>query len=84
MARREAMQREQRARKRRDEWAPWECLNAYIRRSDVAVAAARAVATELGPNDPRTWPLLELTAAVEREALALEAELDALAVGRLA
>jgi len=84
MARREAMQQELRTRERRTEWAPWECLNAYIRRSDVAVTAARGVATELGPNDARTWPLLELTAAVEREALALEAELDTLAVGRLA
>jgi len=84
MARREAMQREQRAAERRTEWAPWQCLNAYIRRSDVAVAAARTVATQLGPDDQRTWQLLERAAVVERDALALEVELDVLAVGRLA
>jgi len=39
--------------------------------------------TRLGPEDPRTWSLLARAAAVEREGLALEAELDELTVGRL-
>jgi len=63
-------------------WLPWWRVNAYIRRSAVAVKQARAVATRLGPDDPRTWALLGRAVSVEGEGLALEVELDALAVGR--
>ena len=82
-ARRAVMQREHEAEAERAEWAPWQCLNAYVRRCKLAVACARALATQLGPDDPRTWSLLEQAAVVEREGLVLEAELDALAMGRL-
>jgi hypothetical protein len=83
-ARREVMLHEQRAAATRAEWLPWHALNAYAGRSAHAVREARALATRIGPDDPRTWPLLERAARVECENLALEAELDALAMGRLA
>lgn len=69
---------------RRAEWLPlWHCSD-HIRRCFTAAREARRWGTVLGPDDPRTWPLLERAAAVEREGLAVEAELDAiLAEGRV-
>jgi hypothetical protein len=81
--RRRVMEAERRAEARRAEWAPWHVVNDYAGRCRHAVRDARQIATLLGPEDLRTWSLLARAAAVEREGLALEAELDALAVGRL-
>ncbi len=42
------------------------------------------LATQMGEQDPRTWPLLERAAGVERELLNLESALDKiLASGRI-
>ena len=82
-ARRRAMETERRAEARRAEWAPWHVVNDYAGCCRRAVRDARQSATRLGPEDPRTWSLLARAAAVEREGLALEAELDELTVGRL-
>jgi hypothetical protein len=83
-ARRRVMEGERRAEARRAEWAPWHVLNDYAGRCRRAVRDARQIATQLGPEDPRAWPVLTRAAEVEREGLALEAELDGLAIGRLA
>ena len=82
-ARRRVMEAERRAEARHAEWAPWHVVNDYAGRCRRAIRDARQIVMQLGPDDPRTWLLLERAAAVEREGLALEAELDELAVGRL-
>ena len=81
--RRRVMETERRAEARRAEWAPWHVVNDYAGRCRHAVRDARQIATRLGPEDPRTWSLLARAGGVEREGLALEAELDELTVGRL-
>lgn len=70
---------------RRAEWLPlWHCSD-YVRLCARLVREARHWGTQLGLDDPRTWSLLERAAAVEREGLSVEAELDAiLAEGRVA
>jgi len=84
-ARRAVMQREHAAADRRAEWEPFDLVNAHIGRCLRAAHQARGFATQFGPDDPRTWPLLERAAQVEREGLTVEAQLDAiLAGGRLA
>jgi hypothetical protein len=83
-ARRAIFGREAAVAQRHVEWTPWWNVNAHIHRCTVAVEQAHTVATQLGPDDARTWPLLERAARVEADSLALEAELDTLAVGRLA
>jgi hypothetical protein len=84
-ARRAVMQRERAAAARRAAWAPFDLVNAHIGRCLRAAHQARGFATQLGPDDPRTWPLLERAAQVERAGLTVEAQLDAiLAGGRLA
>lgn len=80
-----AAQRARREGERAAEWEPWYDCNDFIRRSHRAVDGARATATTLGPDHARTWPLLALAARAECDAVAIEAELDAiLASGRLA
>jgi CHC2 zinc finger len=70
---------------RRAEWLPLWHVSDHIRLCARLVREARQWATQLGPDDPRTWPLLERAAAVEREGLSVEAELDSiLADGRVA
>jgi hypothetical protein len=59
-------------------WAPWAAANDYVRRAMTSVASARRWAHVLGPEHPRTWPLLELAARAETDAHAAEAQLDAL------
>jgi hypothetical protein len=84
-AMRRAAQQAHREGQQAAEWAPWMHSAEFVRRSTRLVDQARADATTLGPHDPRTWPLLELTAQAERDLLAFEAELDAiLASGRIA
>jgi hypothetical protein len=80
-ARRAVMQREGAAAARRAEWAPYDHVNAHIGRCSRATYEARALATQLGSADPRTWPLLERAAEVEREGFTVEAELDAILEG---
>ena len=75
---------ERRAEVRRAEWGPWHSVNAYCGRCRRAVRDARQIATKLGRENPRTWPLLEHAARVEADGPGLEAELDTLAVGRFA
>jgi len=67
------------------EWGPYFFASDHVRRCAHLAHEARHWATLLGPDDPRTWPLLlERAAAVEREGLSVEAELDAiLAEGRI-
>jgi hypothetical protein len=77
-ARRDALARAIAEDRRHAAWAPWQIANAFIRRCATAVDSARAVAGALGPDDARTWGLLELAARVERDALTVEAELDAI------
>lgn len=84
-AMRRAAQQAHRDGQRATEWAPWMHSAEAVRRRTQFVDQARADATILGPDHPRTWPLLELAAQVERETLAFEAELDGiLASGRIA
>jgi len=84
-ARRAVMLRERAAAARRAEWEPLHLVNAHIGRCLRAARQVRGFATQFGPDDPRTWSLLEHAAQVEREGLAVEAQLDAiLAGGRLA
>jgi hypothetical protein len=67
---------------RRAEWAPvWSCAD-LVRGSARAGARARRLATALGPEDPRTWPLLERAAQVERGGWLLEEALEAAAAAR--
>lgn len=69
---------------RRAEWLPLWHVSDHIRLCARLAREARHWATVLGSGDPRTWPLLERAAAVEREGLAVEAALDAiLADGRV-
>jgi hypothetical protein len=66
-------------------WGPYWCIADHLRRLAHAVDDARARATVLGLDESRTWRLLELDAAVEREKFDVEAALDEiLASGRLA
>jgi len=84
-AQREVLARERRAAAMRAEWTPWWLANDHVRRCANAARDARAIATSLGPDHLRTWPLLERAAQVEREGWGIEAELDAiLAEGPLA
>lgn len=80
-ARRSVMQRERAAAARRAEWAPFHLVNAHIGLCFRTAHEARALATQLGCQDPRTWPLLERGAQVEREGLIVEAECDAILEG---
>jgi len=68
------------------EWRPYAALGDFIRRSAQAASRARELATNvLGPDDPRTWPLLERAARIQRDGLAAEAALDEIvADGRIA
>jgi len=75
------MQRERAAEARRAEWAPFHLVNAHIGRCFRDAHQARALATQLGSGDTRTWPLLARAAQVEREGLTFEAELDAILEG---
>jgi hypothetical protein len=63
---------------RRAEWMPYWLASDHVRLCARLVREARQWATQLGPDNPRTWPLLERAAAVEREGLSVEAELDAI------
>lgn len=77
-ARREVLAQDRRDAAKRLEWLPWQLGNDHIRRCAKAAHEARRIATRLGPDDLRTWPLLERAAQVEREGLTLEAEYDAI------
>jgi len=69
---------------RRAAWAPWWRANDAVRIQMHAVREARGWASLLGPDHPRTWPLLALAARTETAALVAEAQLEALlAEGRL-
>jgi len=59
-------------------------ISDHIRRFARRARTGRAWATQLGPDDPRTWPMLELSARYESQALAAEAELDGIMLGRIA
>jgi hypothetical protein len=56
---------------------PWPSATLVTAATD-AVARARRLATELGPESSRTWNLLELAANVETTARALEGALNEL------
>ena len=72
-------------RRRAAEWARYFFLSEFIRACATVCARERTLATRLGADDPRTWPLLERAAQVERDGLAVEAELEAiLESGRIA
>jgi hypothetical protein len=60
------------------EWGPWWVANDHIRRCGNAARAVRQIAGRLGPDHPRTWPLLARAARVETEGFMVEAELDAI------
>lgn len=69
---------------RKAEWMPLWLGSDYVRGCFKLAADARGWTTALGPDDPRTWPLLERAAAVERTGLLVAAEIDAfLAAGRV-
>jgi CHC2-type zinc finger protein len=63
---------------RRAAWLPWWLANDLIRLRIQAVRQAHDWTQVLGPDHPRTWPVLELAARVETEALADTAQLDQL------
>jgi len=63
---------------RREAWLPWWLANDLVRIRMNAARRARDWARVLGPDHPRTWPLLELAARVETEADGDAAQLDAL------
>src|SRR5262249_30327745 len=63
---------------RATEWKPYYDCADFMRRCCCAARRARTVAGRLGPEHPKVWPLLEWAADVERDALAVEAELDAI------
>jgi len=86
VARRDAWRRELRRLEEYREWiGPLFEIADFIRRSTRAIRQAREVATLLGPNEPRVWRMLEHATEVEREALAVEAEVDSiLRSGRIA
>lgn len=75
------------ARRQQQRLAPYRDLmtiSEYIRRRLLAAHEARRLATVVGPSD-RVWDALVLAAQVEREALNVEAAMDAiLAGGRIA
>jgi hypothetical protein len=83
----EAFRRAVEQRRRRDEraalWLPLYTAADFIRRSFAAVGSVRVCATALGPDHPKTWAALELAAQVERDAMAVEAELEACLIGRI-
>jgi len=69
---------------RKAEWLPLWLAADYVRGCFNLAREARDAATALGPDDPRTWPLLERAAAVERTGLLIAAHLDAfVAEGRV-
>src|SRR5262249_44682628 len=77
---RHAVQQGQRAAER----APLFSVSEFIRRAQAAAVLARRLATEMGTEDPRTWPLLERAARVEIDGLCAETELDTImADGRI-
>lgn len=83
-ARRWAATRARREAEQAQEWEPWMIAAEFIRRTRRAVDGLRQIATELGPDHPRTWPALEVAAQAERQADAVEAEIDdLLASGRI-
>ena len=70
--------------RRQEERAPLFFVSDFIRRAHRIAIFARDVATEMGKEDLRTWPLLERAALVEIGGLCAEAELDAIiADGRI-
>jgi hypothetical protein len=75
------MAREERAAAQRTEWAPYQAVSAHIGARFRAAHQVRGFATGFGPDDPRTWPLLERAADVERDGLNVEAALDAILTG---
>jgi hypothetical protein len=78
-ARREVGRRARAEDERAAAWAPWRVANAAVHRYFRAADQARRLVTHhLGPDHPRTWPLLEQAAVVERLGLGAEAELDML------
>jgi hypothetical protein len=69
---------------RRAAWLPWWMANDVVRLNLNAARDARRWARVLGPDHPRTWPLLALAVRAETVALDAEAQLDApLEEGRL-
>jgi hypothetical protein len=78
----EILEREKRAANRRAQWLPHWIAADHVREYSKVAAIVRAYATALGETNTATWPLLDLGAAVEREALNTEAVLDN-ALGRL-
>jgi hypothetical protein len=69
---------------RRAAWVPWWAANDVVRLNLNAARDARRWAQVLGPDHPRTWPILTLAARAETAALDAESQLDAvLAEGRL-
>lgn len=77
-----ALREDARRQRRLAPWLPFWAAGDHIRHSHQRVAEARRLAAALGDTE-RGWHLLELAATAERQAWALEAELDALLVGRL-
>ena len=73
-----AVERLRREEKRSRPWRHFWFANDYVRRCNRAAQEGRQAATKLGPDNPRTWPLLEQATRVQREGLRIEAELDAL------
>lgn len=63
---------------RRETWFPWWLANDMVRIRLNAVRRAHDWARVLGPDHPRTWPLLARAARVETEAAADAAQLDQL------
>jgi DNA primase len=84
-ARRRSLQEARRQDAKAEEARPLFEIADYIRVRHSLASRARARVRQLGPDHPRVWNVLELAAVVERQALAVEAELDTiLAAGRIA
>ena len=60
----------------------WSTLQEAAKRSRAVCRAARELATALGPDHPKSWPLLEKAARMETEANLIESRLDDLEVRR--
>jgi hypothetical protein len=75
---RTALRREREAADRRAEWLPFMLANDHIRIARKTVEEARRWAQVLGPDHPRTWPVLALAARAETDALNAAAQLDQL------
>jgi hypothetical protein len=79
------LRRERALASRCAEWWPYMLANDYLRDCWKAVREARRWAQLLGPDNARTWRVLELAARVETEARVIESQLDdILADGRIA